>query len=52
MKANQKKIVIVLSYQGYIENEVDMNARQSCQAECSAYTYTDSKSCYKVKKNN
>ena len=35
--------------QGYIENEVDMNTRQSCQAECSAYTYTDSKSCYKVK---
>ena len=26
-----------------------MNTRQSCQAECSAYTYTDSKSCYKVR---
>ena len=29
--------------QGFIENEVDMNDRQSCQAECSAYTITENK---------
>jgi len=33
--------------QGYIENEVDMNPRQSCTSQCSSYNYAESKSCYK-----
>merc|ERR550519_616910 len=33
--------------QGYIENEVDMNDRMTCKSKCSAYTFAESKSCYK-----
>jgi len=33
--------------QGYIENEVDMNDRMTCKSSCSAYTFAESKSCYK-----
>lgn len=33
--------------QGYIENEVDMNTRQSCTSQCSSYNYAESTSCYK-----
>ena len=40
-------ILIAAYLQGYIENEVDMNERNSCQSQCSTYTITESKSCYK-----
>jgi len=33
--------------QGYIENEVDMNERGTCKKECSAYTYAESRGCFK-----
>lgn len=33
--------------QGYIENEVDMNEWGSCKSQCSDYTYTEPKGCYK-----
>jgi len=33
--------------QGYIENEVDMNERGTCRSQCSKYTFTESKGCYK-----
>jgi len=46
-KAGITYLEITRLLQGYIENEVDMNDRNSCQAECSAYTITESKSCYK-----
>jgi len=32
--------------QGYIENEVDMNERGTCNSQCSAYSFTESRSCY------
>jgi len=46
-KAGLTYLEITKLLQGYIENEVDMNDRNSCQAECGAFTITESKSCYK-----
>jgi len=46
-KDGETYIEITKLLQGYIENEVDMNERQTCKSSCSAYTFADSKSCYK-----
>jgi len=46
-KAGDTYLEVTKLLQGYIENEVDMNERNSCQSQCSTYTITESKSCYK-----
>merc|ERR1719167_1850656 len=33
--------------QGYIENEVDMNERGTCNSKCSEYSFTENKGCFK-----
>ena len=39
--------ICTVTVQGYIENEVDMNERGTCKKECSAYTYAESRGCFK-----
>jgi len=46
-KEGETYLEVTKLLQGYIENEVDMNERQTCKSNCAAYTFTDSKSCYK-----
>jgi len=46
-RAGETYLEVTKLLQGYIENEVDMNDRQSCQSECGAITMAESKSCYK-----
>uniref|UniRef100_A0A336KP84 CSON013308 protein n=1 Tax=Culicoides sonorensis TaxID=179676 RepID=A0A336KP84_CULSO len=36
--------------QGYIENEVDLNADGTCMENCAAYQYTESHGCFKGEK--
>ncbi|KAJ8915969.1 hypothetical protein NQ315_016646 [Exocentrus adspersus] len=35
--------------QGHVENEVDMNSKGTCRANCAAYSYTESYGCYDSK---
>jgi len=46
-KEGETYLEITKLLQGYIENEVDMNDRMTCKSSCSAYTFAESKSCYK-----
>eukprot|EP00092_Neocalanus_flemingeri_P000983 GFUD01001050.1.p1 GENE.GFUD01001050.1~~GFUD01001050.1.p1 ORF type:complete len:584 (-),score=158.50 GFUD01001050.1:171-1853(-) len=46
-KQGETYLEITKLLQGYIENEVDMNDRMTCKSTCSAYTFAESKSCYK-----
>jgi len=46
-KEGETYLEITKLLQGYIENEVDMNDRQTCKSNCGAYSFTESKSCYK-----
>eukprot|EP00090_Calanus_glacialis_P044576 TRINITY_DN7968_c0_g1_i1.p1 TRINITY_DN7968_c0_g1~~TRINITY_DN7968_c0_g1_i1.p1 ORF type:complete len:702 (-),score=219.95 TRINITY_DN7968_c0_g1_i1:63-2168(-) len=46
-KQGETYLEITKLLQGYIENEVDMNDRMTCKSSCSAYTFAESKSCYK-----
>lgn len=36
--------------QGYIENEVDLNADGTCMENCASYQYTESHGCFKGEK--
>jgi len=45
-KQGETYLEVTKLLQGFIENEVDMNDRQSCQSECDAYTIAETKGCY------
>ena len=46
-KKHIRNILYFAIHKGYIENEVDMNERGTCNSKCSEYTYAESKGCYK-----
>lgn len=40
-------VAVTRLLQGYIENEVDMNADRTCRENCAQYTLTESFGCFK-----